>query len=67
MIAEVEQVSEKNQLKILLNKQEISDFRFDLMSKRIEVSLPLQRGENSLVIQATNAAGTSELMKKIDY
>ncbi len=67
LIAEVEQVSEKNQLKILLNKQEISDFRFDLMSKRIEVSLPLQRGENSLVIQATNAAGTSELMKKIDY
>ncbi|MFN7115499.1 MAG: hypothetical protein ACK4TA_01790 [Saprospiraceae bacterium] len=65
--ATVTNVDEKNQLKVLLNNQEISDFRFDLASKTIEAILKLQRGENVLFIQASNTAGTSELIRKIDY
>lgn len=67
LLARVENVEAKNQLKIWLNNQEISDFRFDLVSKEIEADLTLQRGANMLKIQASNAAGTSELTKQIDY
>jgi hypothetical protein len=67
LLAKVENLDEKNQLKILLNNQEISDFRFDSVSKEVEATLNLQRGENTLILQATNAAGTSELTRKIDY
>lgn len=67
LVARVENVEEKNQLKILLNNEEISDFRFDSASKIVEATLKLQSGENLLLVQARNAAGTSELKKQIDY
>lgn len=50
LLVKIVNICEKNQLKILLNKQEISDFRFDLVSKGLEAGLLVSQGENTLMI-----------------
>ncbi|MBK7869902.1 MAG: hypothetical protein IPJ74_04035 [Saprospiraceae bacterium] len=67
IIAKLENVSGKENVKVLVNDKEFDDFSFDSSSKQLQATIQLKRGKNTVVIQASNESGTVEETRTIEF
>ena len=57
VIADIENVTRKSDINVKVNGRGISNFDFDTRTMRVEMNLNLVRGENTVVISASNPSG----------
>jgi len=67
IIAKIERISGKENVKILVNDAEIDDFSYNPKSKQLKAIIELARGENEIFIRATNDDGTTEVERTIKF
>ncbi len=67
VIAKIDHISDENSVKILVNGSKIDDFSYNIMSKKLQATVQLQRGDNEIVIRASNQSGTTEEKRTITF
>jgi ABC-type enterochelin transport system ATPase subunit len=67
IIASIERISDRESVKILVNDTEIDDFSYNPKSKQLKTVIELARGENEIIIRATNDDGTTEEKRTITF
>lgn len=67
LIGSVYNVSNRNQLSVTVNGQNVTNFTFNTTDKTISARLLLQKGNNTIVIKATNECGTTSETVSITY
>jgi len=60
-------VDSKSQIKVYFNGAYLSNFQYNLQSKNLYTTLNLQEGTNTVMVTATNAAGSDSKTAKIIY
>lgn len=60
-------VDSKSQIKVYFNGAYLSNFQYNLQSKNLYATLNLQEGTNTVLVTATNAAGSDSKTAKIIY
>lgn len=67
VVAKIENIGSKANVKIFVNGAEIDDFSYNASSKQIQVTIQLKRGDNEMVIKASNDGGTAEEKRTITF
>lgn len=65
--AEARNVKNKNEITILLNGQNISNFSFNSSNKTVSSNLNLRPGSNTIEVKAKNTAGQASDRVSLDY
>jgi len=67
VIAEVENISTKNQIEVILNGRSTNDFTFNNSTKLVQLNMNLIAGSNSVTIKAANSYGNDNAETYIIY
>ncbi len=67
VIASIKNVTKKDQIAFIVNGSVVTNFNFDVKTGVFEGIAPLNRGANTIVIRATNADGTDEAERTINF
>ncbi len=67
LIAKIERIESRENVKIFVNSAQINDFSFDNASKKLQATLPLTKGTNTVVIRATNERGESVETRNVEF
>ncbi len=67
IIAKIDNIKGRENVKIFVNSVLIDDFSYNLSSKRIEATVQLKRGTNQVIIIATNEGGSTEESRTVEF
>lgn len=65
--ATIQNVSQRNQIRLLLNGRPINDFNFNVNRREITAALNLQEGNNAIEVQVANNGGQAQDQVNVRY
>ncbi|MBK8702524.1 MAG: hypothetical protein IPN33_02170 [Saprospiraceae bacterium] len=67
IIVSVKHVEKKEDIRLTVNKKAVTDFTYDIKSGEVKANVVLNKGNNTLMVVATNEAGTAQASTVISF